>query len=180
MPVCCRGSRQEWRGLSKEENGKGVSGSSERVSKSKGRQQPSVLSTQIGRKVESAAHVCTFLFPFRVSLSLFLSRLFPPFFRPRSFSLLSPTERVPRWFVCTTRRKSFQVARTNRARSRWWRPRLCLRILLYKSRTFSLAEFIIKDNFFLIFSQLYLSIIFLLFILLNIYFNIATVLKKFN
>lgn len=72
-------------------------------------------------------------FSFLFQLALFFSPLFVSL--PPSFSLFL-AKHDPRWFVCTTRRKSFQVARTNQTRSRWLRPRLCLKILLLQVSRF--------------------------------------------
>lgn len=120
-------------------------------SKSKGRQQPSVLSTQIGRKVESTAHV--YVFPYAFSPPLpFPQPFLAPSLRPRFVALFFSQihQSVSRWFVCTIWCKGFQVAGTNRARSPSWKfPRLYWRTLLWnESCCTSGIDRRIKSDFF--------------------------------
>lgn len=61
-------------------------------SESKGRQQPSVLSTQIGWKVEYTAHVCAFLLPVRF-----------PFFSPFPPALIRVSAIADALFLSSSR-----------------------------------------------------------------------------
>lgn len=100
MPVCCRGSRRTAEPIERRMRG-GPPVVVANESKSKGRQQPSVLSTQIGRKVDSVAHVCALLLSFAPFCLASFSSLRPPALpcvsapRTISFSPFSPVERAP-------------------------------------------------------------------------------------